>query len=50
MKNYKIIEFKINGNIASGIIRGLIYRVSFDSIPTESMAKRALRQAAEYNN
>lgn len=50
MKNYRIIKFKINGNIASGIIRGLIYRVSFDSIPTEAMAKRALRQAAEYNN
>ena len=50
MKNYKIRELKINGNIASGLVRGLIYRVTFYFAPTEKIAKKAIRKVAEYNN
>ena len=50
MKNRKLWLFLINGNIASGLVRGLIYRVTFDFAPTEKIAKKAIRKAAEYNN
>lgn len=50
MKNYKVHDLHINGNIASGIVRGLIYRVTFDFMPTENEAIRAIREAASYNN
>ena len=50
MKNYKVYGLCINGKIASGIVRGLIYRVTFDFIPTEKEAVKAIRQAASYNN
>ena len=50
MKNYKVYGLCINGKIASGIVRGLVYRVTFDFIPTEKEAIRAIRQAASYNN
>ena len=50
MKNSKVYGLCINGKIASGIIRGLTYRVTFDFIPTEKEAIKAIRQAASYNN
>ncbi len=50
MKNYKVHDLHINGNIASGIVRGLIYRVTFDFIPTKNEAIRAIREAVNYNN
>jgi len=50
MRNFKVYNLCINGNIASGIVRGLIYRVTFDFIPTESQAKRAIRESASWNN
>lgn len=50
MKNYKVHDLHVNGKIASGIVRGLIYRVTFDFIPTETEAIRAIRQATRYNN
>ena len=49
MKNYKVHDLHINGEIASGIVRGLIYRVTFDFIPTEKEAVKAISQAASYN-
>ena len=49
MKNYKVHDLHINGKIASGIVRGLIYRVTFDFIPTETEAVNAIRQASSYN-
>lgn len=49
MKNYKVSELHINGKIASGIVRGLIYRVTFNFVPTEKEAKKAIREAASYN-
>lgn len=33
MRNFKVHNLYINGNIASGIVRGLIYRVTFDFTP-----------------
>ena len=50
MKNYKVHNLHINGKIVSGIIRGLIYRVTFDFEPTEKEAIKAIREAASYNN
>ena len=50
MKNYKVHDLHINGKIASGIIRGLTYRVTLEFIPTEKEAIKAIRQAASYNN
>lgn len=50
MKNYKVHDLHINGKIVSGIVRGLVYRVTFDFIPTEKEAIKAIRQAASYNN
>ena len=35
MKNYKVSDLHINENTASGIVRGLWYRVVFDFMPTE---------------
>lgn len=49
MKNFKVNELHINGKIASGIVRGLIYRITFDFVPTEKEAKKAIREAASYN-
>lgn len=49
MKRFKVYELKINNNIASGIIKGLVYRVTFSHTPTEKEAKTALLQAASYN-
>lgn len=49
MKNCKVNELHINGKIASGIVRGLIYRVTFDFVLTEKEAKKAIREAANYN-
>lgn len=49
MKRFKVYELKINNNIASGIIKGLIYRVTFNHTPAEKEAKTALLQAASYN-
>lgn len=46
----KIQEIKINNNIASGIINGLIYRVNFDAEPTKKEARQALKEAASYFN
>ena len=48
MRRYKIFEFSIHGKVASGIIKGLWYRVVFDHIPIDQEAKRALMQAASY--
>ena len=50
MRNYKVHELHISGKIASGIVRGLIYRVTFDFEPTEREAIKAIREAASYNN
>ena len=50
MKNYKVHDLHINGKIVSGIVRGLVYRVTFDFIPTGKEAIKAIRQAASYNN
>ena len=50
MKNYKVHDLHINGKIVSGIVRGLIYRVTFDFIPTEKEAVKVIKQAASYNN
>lgn len=50
MKNYKVSNLCINGKIASGIVRGLIYRVTFNFEPTEKEAIKAIREAASYNN
>ena len=50
MKNYKVHNLHINGKIAIGIVRGLIYRVTFNFEPTESEAVKAIREAACYNN
>ena len=50
MKNYKVHDLHINGKIASGIVRGLVYRVTLDFILTEKEAIRAIRQATSYNN
>ena len=50
MKNYKVHDLHINGKIASGIVRGLIYRVTFDFEPTESEAVKAIRDVVSYNN
>ena len=50
MRNYKVHELHINGKIASGIVRGLIYRVTFDFEPTKSEAIKAIRETASYNN
>ena len=50
MKKYKVHDLHINGKIANGIVRGLIYRVTFDFIPTEKEAVKAIRQAASYIN
>ena len=47
--NYKVNHLKINNNIAFGMVRGLIYRISFNHTPTEKEAIRALREAAFYN-
>ena len=49
MKNYKVNDLCINGKIASGIIRGLIYRVTFNFIPTRKEAIKAIREAVSYN-
>lgn len=50
MRNYKVHELRINGKIASGIVRGLIYRVTFDFEPTEKEAIKVIREVASYNN
>ena len=50
MKNFKVHNLCINGKIASGIVKGLVYRVSFDFIPTRKEAINAIIQAASYNN
>ena len=50
MKNFKVYDLHINGKIASGIVRGLIYRVTFDFEPTEKEVIKAIREAASYNN
>lgn len=50
MRNFKVHNLCINGNIASGIVRGLIYRVTFDFTPTKNEAKRAIREATTWNN
>ena len=50
MKNYKVHDLHINGKIVSGIVRGLVYRVTLDFIPTESEAVKAIRDVASYNN
>ena len=50
MKNYKVYDLCVNNKIVSGIVRGLVYRVTLDFIPTEKEAIRAIRQAASYNN
>ena len=50
MKNYKVHDLHINEKIASGIVRGLVYRVTFDFIPTEKEAVKAIRQASSHNN
>jgi hypothetical protein len=50
MRNYKVRELCINGKIASGIVRGLIYRVTFDFTPTKVEAIRGIREAASYND
>lgn len=49
MGNYKVKELHINGKDASGIVRGLIYRVTFDFIPTEKEAIKAIKKVASYN-
>lgn len=50
MKNYKVHDLHINGKVASGIVRGLWYRVTFDFVPTEKEAIKAIRESASYNN
>ena len=50
MKNYKVYDLHIKGNVASGIVRGLWYRVTFDYAPTEKEAIKAIRESASYNN
>lgn len=50
MKNYKVHDLHINGKVASGIVRGLWYRVTFDFEPTEKEAIKAIRESASYNN
>ena len=49
MRNYKVKELRINDKVASGIVRGLIYRVTFDFTPTEKESIKAIRKAASYN-
>ena len=49
-RNFKVSELHINGTVASGIVRGLIYRVTFDYVPTKKEAMIAIRQAATINN
>ena len=50
MRNFKVHNLCIDGKIASGIVKGLIYRVTFDFVPTEEQAKRAIRESASWNN
>lgn len=50
MRNFKVHNLCIDGKIASGIVRGLIYRVTFDFVPTEEQVKRAIRESASWNN
>ena len=50
MRNFKVHNLCIDGKIASGIVRGLIYRVTFDFVPTEEQAKRAIRESASWHN
>ena len=50
MNNYKVNNLHINGKVASGIIKGLWYRVTFDFIPTKEEAIKAIRKSASYNN
>ena len=50
MKNYKVHHLHINGKVASGIVRGLWYRVTFDFVPTEKEAIKAIIESASYNN
>ena len=45
MKNYKIRELKINGNIASGLVRGLIYIT--ESLLTLHQQKKSQRKQLE---
>ena len=39
MNNYKVNNLHINGKVASGIVKGLWYRVTFDFIPTKERLK-----------
>lgn len=48
-RNFKVSELHINGTVVSGIVRGLIYRVTFNHVPTEKEAILAIRQAASIN-
>ena len=50
MKNYKVHDLHIKGKVASGIVRGLWYRVTFNFVPTEKEAINAIRESASYNN
>ena len=50
MNNYKVNNLHINGKVASGIVKGLWYRVTFDFIPTKEEAIKAIRKSASYNN
>ncbi len=40
----KITNFSINGTTATGMIRGMWFRCTFDSVPQESEAKKCLRK------
>ena len=50
MKNFKVNNLHISGKVASGLVKGLWYRVTFDFIPTEKEAIKAIRESASYNN
>ena len=50
MNNYKVNNLHINGKVASGIVKGLWYRVTFDFTPTKEEAIKAIRESASYNN
>ena len=49
MKKIEVYNLRINGYIASGIVNGIRYRFIFDFIPTEKIAKMAIKKAAKAN-
>ena len=48
-RNFKVSELHINEPVASGVVRGLIYRVTFNHVPTEKETILAIRHAASIN-